>query len=187
MDSQERRPQRADARRNRDLLLAAARRVFAERGPDAPLDEVARRAGVGNATMYRHFPTRTDLVIAVYADEVTALCDRGAALLGSDPPGEALFTWLSDFAAHVSAKRDLALTVTDDGSGRQSELVERWHSAMIATATALLDRARRAGAVRPGVEVMDLLTVVNGIALACGESGQADRLLRLVRSGVEAS
>src|SRR5215469_8592592 len=88
------RPRRADARRNYERVLAAAKEVFGELGVTAPLDEIARRAGVGNATMYRHFPSRRELVIAVYADEVTELCGLGEALLGSGegPPGEALFT-----------------------------------------------------------------------------------------------
>src|SRR6185312_14329068 len=75
------RPLRADARRNRELLIAAARALFNEQGTEAPLDEVARRAGIGNATMYRHFPDRRELLIAVYADEVEALCAEGANLL----------------------------------------------------------------------------------------------------------
>src|SRR5689334_22040791 len=79
-----RRPRRTDAARNAGLLLAAAKELFDERGPDVPLDDVARRAGVGNATLYRHFPTRRDLIVAVYADEVTALCEQGAALLEAE-------------------------------------------------------------------------------------------------------
>src|SRR5437899_6575849 len=84
-----RRPRRADARRNYELLLAAAKEVFDEQGVDAPLDDVARRAGVGNATMYRHFPTRRELIIAVYVDEVTALCAQGEALLTEGSPVDA--------------------------------------------------------------------------------------------------
>src|SRR5664279_10974 len=86
-------PRRADARRNYDLVLQAAREVFAERGAEAPLDDIARRAGVGNATMYRHFPTRRDLILAVYSDEVTQLCEHGTTLLVQEPPDDALFAW----------------------------------------------------------------------------------------------
>ena len=82
------RPQRADARRNYERVLAAAREVFGELGVTAPLDEIARRAGVGNATMYRHFPTRRELVIAVYAGEVTALCELGRSLAADQSPGD---------------------------------------------------------------------------------------------------
>ncbi|MCK2221021.1 TetR/AcrR family transcriptional regulator [Actinomadura sp. ATCC 31491] len=171
------RPRRADAQRNHDLLLAAAARVFAEKGTGAPLDEVARRAGVGNATMYRHFPTRSDLLVAVYADEVTQLCARGEALLAEGRPAEALRAWLRLFMTHVSAKRDLAQAVTDD---ERSHRLAEWHAVMLATASALLDAAKDAGAARPGLDVRDLLTLVKGIALAAADEAQAGRLLDLV-------
>ncbi|MFI7638718.1 TetR/AcrR family transcriptional regulator [Nonomuraea sp. NPDC049400] len=175
------RPRRADAQRNYDQLLAAAAQVFAERGTDAPLDDVARRAGVGNATMYRHFPTRTDLLVAVYADEVAQLCTSGQTLLTAEPPGEALHEWLRLFMDHITTKRDLALSVTDDQGG--STLVAEWHASMLATASALLDAAKQAGAVRAGLDVRDLLTLVKGIALAASDRAQADRLLSLIDYG----
>src|SRR6266566_3404558 len=106
------RTQRADAARNRQLLLEAARRLIDERGPAVVMDEVARRAGVGNATLYRNFPTRGDLLAAVYADEVAALCQQGTALLARPCAGEALFDWLDSFVVHVAAKRALALAAT---------------------------------------------------------------------------
>src|SRR5262245_164327 len=109
------RPRRADAQRNHDLLLAAARAVFSESGAGAPRDEVPRRAGIGNATMYRHFPDRRELLIAVYADEVAALCAQGDALLEDQSPPDALFTWLRAFIAHVTGKRELALAIPSDG------------------------------------------------------------------------
>ncbi|WP_214415739.1 TetR/AcrR family transcriptional regulator [Sphaerisporangium fuscum] len=181
------RPRRADARRNYELLLAAAKDLFGEQGPDAPLDEVARRAGVGNATMYRHFPTRRELIIAVYADEVTELCAHGRALLDAPSPGDALFAWLAAFISHVATKRELALSLNDDRSGRRSELFDGWHRAMRSTAEALLGRARHAGAVRPDLEVTDLLTLSNGIALTGATPAQATRLLSLVRRGTGTS
>jgi AcrR family transcriptional regulator len=180
------RPLRADARRNRDLLLAAAKEVFAERGADAPLDDVARRAGVGNATMYRHFPTRRELIIAVYSDEVTELCAHGEALRAARPPDDALFAWLEAFAAHVATKRELALALADDRAGRRSELFDRWHEAMRATAETLLDRARRDGTVRPEVRAADLLALANGIALSGDGAARARRLLDLGRRGATA-
>jgi AcrR family transcriptional regulator len=176
---------RADARRNHDLLLAAAKEVFAERGADAPLDDVARRAGVGNATMYRHFPTREELVIAVYSDEVTALCEQGEALLREEAPGDALFGWLGAFIAHVATKRGLALALTDDRAGRRSALFDRWHEAMHATASALLARAQRAGAVRAELDVADLLALANGIALTGADEERIHRLVWLIRTGTD--
>lgn len=177
-------PRRADARRNRERLLTVAGEVFAERGVDAPLDEIARRAGVGNATLYRHFPTRRDLIVAVYADEVTDLCARGEALLEHEPAEDALARWLSEFVAHVSTKRQLASAIPDDPSGRRSALFDDWHGRMHATTTGLLARAQRAGSVRPDVAVPDLLTLANGIAVACTDTAQAGRCLDLVRRGI---
>jgi AcrR family transcriptional regulator len=180
---QPRRPRRADARRNYELLLAAAKEIFNEHGVDAPLDDIARRAGVGNATMYRHFPTRRELIIAVYADEVTALCGQGEALLDEASPDDALFGWLHSFIAHVATKRELALALTDDRGGRRSALFGRWHEAMHSTASALLTRAQRSGTVRTDLDVSDLLRLTNGIALSGADPDQAERLLVLVRRG----
>src|SRR3954447_24387699 len=100
---------RADATRNAERLLAAARALVAEAGNEVALDEVARRAGVGNATLYRHFPTRGDLLVAVYADEIAELCRRGEQLRGAGDPLDALFAWLEEFVEHVATKRPLAL------------------------------------------------------------------------------
>ena len=120
-------PRHADARRNRELLLVAAKEVCSERGPDASLDEVARRAGVASATLYRHFPDRRELLVAVYADEeLTALCAEAEALFEHQPPGDALFTWLRVFVTHVATKRELPLALTDDGQDDRSALFERW-------------------------------------------------------------
>lgn len=178
------RARRADAQRNYELLLAAAREVFGERGADAPLDEVARRAGIGNATMYRHFPTRRELIIAVYADEVEALCVQGEALLAKQPPEDALFAWLRAFIAHVATKRDLALAIPDDHGELRSELFDRWHKAMRATVSRLLVRAQSASDVSADLDPVDLLTLANGIAVASTDTDQAERCLELLRRGV---
>jgi AcrR family transcriptional regulator len=175
---------RADARRNYERLVAAAREVFDERGVDAPLDEIARRAGIGNATMYRHFPTRRELIIAVYADEVAALCAEGEALLEDEEPGDALFRWLRVFVAHVAAKRELALAIPNDRGGRRSELFEGWHGAMHLTASKLLTRAQGVGAADRGLDPADLLVLASGIAVAGSGAEQADRCLMLLRRGI---
>ncbi|HEX3785607.1 MAG TPA: helix-turn-helix domain-containing protein [Pseudonocardiaceae bacterium] len=179
------RPLRADARRNRELLSAAAREIFTERGTDAPLDDIARRAGVGNATMYRHFPTRSDLIVAVYADEVAQLCADGERLAEELPAGEALFRWLREFIAHVSVKRELAKAIADDRGDSRSTLFGQWHAAMHATAATLLDKAHQAQAVRADLTVTDLLTLANGLAQTGAGPVQTERLLRLVREGTE--
>ena len=168
---------RADAARNAALLLSAAKELVAERGPEVPLDEVARRAGVGNATLYRHYPTRGDLLVAVYSDEVDALCARAASLLAAESPVEALFEWLDGFVVHVATKRALALAVT---SGPQ---VPGWHEAMIAAAEGLVARAQQAGGVRAEVAAADLLALVSGAAITSGDVDQALRAVRLLRHG----
>lgn len=179
------RRRRADAQRNTELLLAAAKEIFTQHGIDAPLDDIARRAGVGNATMYRHFPTRRELIIAVYADEVAALCAQGDALLEEGAPGDALFGWLRAFITHVAAKRALALAIPNDGGGQRSALFDRWHQAMHSAARALLVRAQRSGTVRTDLDVADLLALANGIALTGADAGQIERLLDLVRRGAD--
>src|SRR5947209_2599848 len=112
------RPQRADARRNRERLLAAAELTFTERGPDASLEEVARRAGVGIGTLYRHFPTRRALVEAVLADQIDALQKQAEALLDSPTPGDAFATWLRAQMQGAMSCRGLAasamITMLDD-------------------------------------------------------------------------
>lgn len=177
------RPRRADARRNYDHLLVSAREVFGERGAGAPLDEIARRAGIGNATMYRHFPARRELIIAVYADEVAELCAQGDALLAHDGPGDALMDWLRAFVAHVSAKRDLALAIPDDQDGSRSTLFDGWHDAMRTTTSGLLTRAQEAGTARADLDPSDLLAMANGIALTARPE-QVERCLDVLRRGI---
>ncbi|MFD8815127.1 TetR/AcrR family transcriptional regulator [Streptomyces sp. NPDC059627] len=184
-DSEPQRRRRADAQRNHDLLVAAARDVFRDHGVDAPLDDIARRAGVGNATMYRHFPTRRELIIAVYSEEVAELCARSQSLLAEEPPGDALFDWLQDFIAHVAAKRELALSITDDRTGQRSELFDRWHHSMYTAASALLTRAQSAGTVRADLSASELLALANGIALTATDPTQAERLVLLIRQGTD--
>ncbi|MFC6016995.1 TetR/AcrR family transcriptional regulator [Plantactinospora solaniradicis] len=179
------RGRRADAARNAELLLAAARDLLDESGSEVALDEVARRAGVGNATLYRHFPTRGDLLVAVYADEVAALCRQGAELLDDPSPVDALFTWLDAFVVHVATKRALARAAAEGPDARRTRLFDQWHESMRATATKLLRRAQDAGVVRPEHTVTDLLAMGSGAALAATDVAHAQRLVRLLRSGVE--
>jgi AcrR family transcriptional regulator len=172
---------RADAARNAERLLTAARELLDEAGAEVPLDEVAKRAGVGNATLYRHFPTRGDLLVAVYADEVERLVRLGACPPPGDPV-DALFAWLDAFVDHVATKRALALAATEGPTGRRTELFDRWHRTINETASALLDRA--AADVRPGLTVTDLLALASGVALAATDVAHARRLLILLRTGL---
>jgi AcrR family transcriptional regulator len=179
------RGRRADATRNVERLLAAARELVDRSGSEVALDEVARHARVGNATLYRHFPTRGDLLVAVYADEVAALCRQGADLLGDPSPVDALFTWLDAFVVHVATKRALALAATEGPGARRTRMFDQWHESMRSTGTALLRRAQDAGAVRPELTVTDLLAIGSGAALAGADVAHARRLAGLLRIGVE--
>lgn len=175
---------RADAARNAGLLLAAAKELVEELGPEVALDQVARRAGVGNATLYRHYPTRADLLIAVYEDEVTALCDQGEALVSSSD-AESLFTWLERLAAHIAAKRTLAFTAAERQPERRTALFERWHASIRSVTERLLDRAKSEGAVREDLDLGDLLALTGAAATAADGPVQAQRLIAVIRTGLE--
>jgi AcrR family transcriptional regulator len=171
---------RADASRNVARLLDAARQLLAEAGNEVPLDEIARHAGVGNATLYRHFPTRADLLVAVYAEEIGTLCRRGTELLNCAEPLDALFAWLDEFVVHVATKRALALAATEAG-GRRTSLFHQWHESINATATRLVQRAQPP--LRADLTATDLLTLVSGAALAT-DTVHARRLVTLLRTGL---
>jgi AcrR family transcriptional regulator len=173
---------RADARRNYQRLLAAAGAAFAERGADdVSLEEIARRAGVGIGTLYRHFPTRQALLEAVYRDQVDALEARAAELLESDSPGAALAEWLAALVAFSKAKRSLTAAMLD------SQLLLSCKEVLHGATEALLTRAQQAGAVRAGVQGADVMRLTHAVSLAAGmgqDPGQAERMLALVLGGV---
>jgi AcrR family transcriptional regulator len=172
---------RADARRNRDRLLAVAGEVVAEQGADASLEEIARRAGVGSATLHRHFRSRQALLEAVFRDRVAALCAHGEELLTEPDPGAALITWLHAVVAHATTNRGLgpALALCAD-------LGSSAHSAVLGAGGALLDRAQRNRSIRRDLAIGDLLGLVNAISLATEQDpDQADRLLALALGGVD--
>jgi AcrR family transcriptional regulator len=179
---------RADARRNRESLLAAARAAFTAHGADASLDDIARRAGVGIGTLYRHFPTREALIEAAYRDGVATLCAEAEALLASPSPGDALETWLRAFVAYGTTKRGLAAALMTVLGDEVPRIFATSHDAIFTVGEALLTRAKESGAVRSDVELGDLLKLVNGIILSNektpGDAGQPDRLLSLVMDGL---
>ncbi len=180
-----RRPMRADARRNYERLLAVARTAFAEHGADASLDDIARRAGVGPGTLYRHFPTRQALLEAVYRDGVEEICGRAYELLDAMPPGEALAAWLRALADYVATKRGLAMALVASLGEDGSELFASCKQAMVAAGAAVLDAAKEAGAVRPDTDLKDVLKLVHAIGAATEQAPQdADRLLSLVLDGL---
>lgn len=181
------RRQRADARRNRDAVLTAAQAAFAEHGPDASLDEIARGAGVGIGTVYRHFPTRQALLEAVFRDRLDGLRAQGESLLASSSPGEALRIWLRAQLEHSSTCRGLAasvmITMLDQGDAEPSYCEQ-----LRAAGAALLARAQEAGEIRPDADIDDLIRMVNAIGLATDEAPDgADRLFALMMDGLRSS
>ena len=180
------RARRADAQRNVERLIAAAREAFSSDGPNAPLDDIARSAGVGPGTLYRHFPTRLALFEAVYRDSVERLCADGERLAETEPPAQALVAWLQGFVTVVSQKRGLAAALTEEG--RTSELFAQCHAMINATGGELLDRAKSAGAIRSDIELGDLLKMTKAFAQAAETSPEgsalAERLLALSMDGL---
>jgi AcrR family transcriptional regulator len=178
-----RRPKRADARRNYDKLIAAARDAFTEKDTSASLEDIARRADVGIGTLYRHFPTRTDLIEAVYVEEVDALC-RSAADLSHEEPWEALVGWLQRFIGYVATKHALAeelFAVAD----RDSEVFKTCRGAFYGAGEPLLRRAQEAGEVRPDVTIDDVVKMVGGIAKIQGaDPATIERILAVALDGL---
>lgn len=177
------RPKRADALRNYEKLLAAAREEFAEEGTGATLEDVARRAGVGIGTLYRHFPTRQDLLEAVYLDEVQAICDSAEKYL-DQLPLQALTGWLHEFVGFAATKRALAeeLFAYVD---RDSPVFSSCANAIYGAGEDLLKRAQEAGAVRADVDISDVTKMVSGIAaIRTADAEQIDRILGLALDGL---
>jgi len=155
-DNSHDRPVRADARRNLDLLLKAALAVFATSGVDAPVREIAEKAGVGVGTLYRHFPQRSDLIKAVVRNEMDACADAAVSLSAEYEPGEALVLWMQRFADFIMAKRGLAAAL-HSGNPAYEALPIYFDERMIPALQGLLDRAVAAGAARGDVEASELL------------------------------
>lgn len=177
------RPKRADARRNYEKVLAAARDAFAEGGESTALEEIARRAGVGIGTLYRHFPNRQALLEALYIDEVEDVCRSAEQLEGADP-WEALNSWLERFVAYIATKRALAhelLNYLD----MDAPLFQTSRASLYAAGEPLLERAQDAGVVRPDVTIADVIQMVVSIAkLPTGEPAQIEHILRIALDGL---
>jgi AcrR family transcriptional regulator len=181
--------QRADARRNHARLLAVAEAEIAAHGADASLEQIARVAGVGSATVRRHFPTRRALLEAVFRERVETLCALARDLTGSPDTRAALLEWLAAVTASAASIRGLAVALTHDLATDPDAASEHCASAQLTEAgDPLVRQAVRDGAVAPGVTVTDLLTLITGIALATEQhrdpAAEADRLLGLTVAGV---
>jgi AcrR family transcriptional regulator len=181
------RPLRADARRNHERLVAAAREAFTEHGAEAHLDDIARRASVGPGTLYRHFPSREALLAAVYRDDLEAFAARAGELAERLPPGAALHAWLRLQLDYIKAKRGLGSAVKTMLSN-DSETLAWCKDTMREALRGLLTSAQDAGAVRKDVDAPDVLRLVHGVGIACeAVPDQADRLLSLVLDGLAAT
>jgi AcrR family transcriptional regulator len=175
----ESRPLRADAQRNRDRLLDAAVRAFSHDQPEVTLDAIARDAGVGIGTLYRHFPTREALIEAAYRSELARLCDAVPELLQARPPDDAMRAWMDRFVDYMTTKRGMAgalRAVIASGGNPYAQSRDR----LAAAITALLHAAAAAGTVRPDIEPGDVLASLSGVSLAVGEPAQRDQARRLL-------
>ena len=179
-------PRRADARRNAGNVLEAAAEVFVTSGVEAPIREIAARAGVGTATVYRHYPTRADLILAVYRQQVEALAEAGPALLaGESGPHEALTRWIDQFVDFVITKQGLATVLQSDDScydPLHTYFLER----LGPVCTRLLEAAAAAGEIQPGQDAYELM---RGVGSLCAGAGTSDRydarhLVRLLVRGL---
>jgi AcrR family transcriptional regulator len=176
---------RADARRNRGRLIVAAREAFTEHGSEAPLDDIAKRAGVGPGTLYRHFPTRESLLAAVYLDDIEALSAQADRLLGSDlPPDQALAAWLLVQLDYVKEKRGLGAAVKAM-LGMHAPTMTYCRDTLRGALARLMDPARRAGLIRADIKPADVLRLTHGVAMACESApDDAERLLGYVIDGL---
>lgn len=177
---------RADARQNRERLLHAAGEVFAAAGSEATLESVAREAGVGIGTLYRHFPTREALIEAVYRDEVGRLCGSADELLAELPADAALERWMARFVEYAGRKRGLAGALMSIAAA-QTDLFASTREALVATLARFLAEGREQGTIRGDVEAEDVLRSMYAIwAIPEGEdfAAQSERVMRLLIDGL---
>jgi AcrR family transcriptional regulator len=173
-------PLRADARRKRDAVLAAAVDVFSERGVEIALDEVARRAGVGIATLYRHFPTREALITGAYVREIDLLCDGVDDLLATLPTDEAITAWMQRFIGYVAGKPGMSLALKSIVSATDAAALRASHDRIHAALGRLLSAGHRDGSIRSDVSPEDLANALSGISLANSQPGSQDRANRVI-------
>lgn len=181
------RPLRADARRNRERLLTEALQAFDREGPDACLEDIARRAGVGIGTLYRHFPTRLDLQEAVFLDQMEELRRRGVELADDPDPLSALVSWLRLQVDMGSFKRKLGTAVMT-AKHREGSPIQECYSRACDAGSVLLQRAKDAGQVRTDVELDDVTRLLHGVVLTGDEvpdnAARVSRLLELIVAGL---
>ncbi|MGP2437285.1 TetR/AcrR family transcriptional regulator [Streptomyces sp. JW3] len=183
------RPRRADARRNQKTLLDAAAAVFVRSGVDAPVRDIAAAAGVGTGTIYRHFPTRADLIVAVYRHQIEACAEAGPALLESAAsPHAALGQWIDLFVDFLVTKHGLAAVLRSDDPGFQA-LHASFLDRLLPVCARLLAAAAEAGEIRPGLAAYELMRGVGNLCIGADSDDHYDarRLAGLLVAGLRAS
>jgi AcrR family transcriptional regulator len=178
------RARRADARRNLDALLQAAMTVFAAAGVDAPVRQIAEAAGVGVGTVYRHFPQRSDLIVAVFRREVDACAAAAAVLAAEHPPAEALSLWMQRFVAFIAAKRGLAAAL-HSGDPAYEPLPAYFDGHLRPALQRLIDAGTTAGALRADIEANDLIRAAASLGGLDADGGdRARRMVALLVDGL---
>ncbi|MFJ4919781.1 TetR/AcrR family transcriptional regulator [Streptomyces sp. NPDC088725] len=181
------RPMRADARRNYERLLTEARGSFAEHGTDASLEDIARRAGVGIGTLYRHFPDRHTLISAVFQDALTELTEHARVSAEAEEPCAALMAWLGEIITHAGEYRGLSRALMSAAQDESSAL-SKCGVPLRDAGERLLVRAQRDGSVRADVSIDDVMRLTNAIALAAEQAPEetelGTRLLTLMLTGL---
>ena len=170
---------RADALRNRERILEVAKLAFSRGGADTNLDDVAKQAGLGAGTLYRHFPTREALIEAVYRTEVEKLADAERSLRNQHPPLEALRAWMLLFVDHVATKQIIAPALNSLVGG-PSKLFEASSGQIIPAINALVNRAIQSGDIRADLEPLDLLRALVGVSHVASSPDWAKSAKRLV-------
>lgn len=177
------RPKRADARRNYERVVAAARDAFAERGASTSLEEIARRAGVGIGTLYRNFPNRQSLLEAVYVDELESMC-RSAAEFEVLPPWEGFVAWVHRLVSYLATKQALAQELLEYVD-RDAPFFQSCRGSLFAAGEPLLARAQQAQAVRADTNLSEIIQMVGGIArIPAAEPEQMDHILEIALDGL---
>lgn len=177
---------RADARRNKETLLDAAAAVFVTSGVEAPVRDIAAEAGVGLGTIYRHFPTRADLIIAVYRHQVDACAEAGPALLASSAtPHAALGQWINLFVDFLVTKHGLAAVLQSDNAGFDT-LHAYFLDRLVPVCTQLLDAAAESGEIRSDLQAYELMRGVGNLCIGADTDPRYDarRLVELLIAGL---
>ncbi len=173
------RPMRADAQRNRDRLIEVATKAFTESGVDVALEEIARRADVGIGTLYRNFPTREALVLAVYRNQIEGLQAAAQQLPLAHPPADALRLWMRSFVEYGAVKRGL-VALLKSMMETETSIFDQARATLLDSAGSLMQAAAQAGVIRSDIEPRDVVRALGGICMATDRPDAAATAVALV-------